>query len=78
MRSDWDPTFGEGPDTQKRYPDITREEWAYLHQVARLGLAYVAEPEKEVEAVNALLRKIEQRLGSDPPGHEGPQAPSSR
>ena len=65
MRSDWDPQHGQRTDVQKRYPDITEEEWRFLLGLLKgHGLGLVGETGRQMgQRLARLERKIKARLG---------------
>lgn len=64
MRSDWDPGHGKKADMQKRYPDISHEEWEYLKRLLdAAGDEASKYDQREYARVVALRHKIERRTG---------------
>lgn len=68
MRSDWDDQHKKKADVQKRYPDITVDEWRYLLRCANSRLTDLTDKlprgtDAEIRQAAALVHKIEARLG---------------
>lgn len=59
MRGDWDPDHRKQADVQKRYPDITRDEWLTLLNLVERALS----TEEEVLPQTALHKAKARYLG---------------
>lgn len=72
MRSDWDDQHGKRSDVQKRYPDITRDEWHTLLVLVERALTTEEEvlPQTALRRakaryLGALFDKIDKRMGEE-------------
>jgi hypothetical protein len=70
VRSDWDPDHNKKPGLQKRYPDITRDEWLTLLNLIERALTTEEEalPQTALRKAKGrylgnLFDKIDARLG---------------
>jgi len=65
MRSDWDDAYRSKPDLQKRYPNITVNEWRFLLSLVldrRKAIQFVA---PHHDALDELVTKLEKRIGEE-------------